>query len=250
MKTIVCIFAHPDDEAFGPGGTIAKLAQKNKVYIICATKGEAGKDSRKEKRGKLYDHRAKELLASAKILGVKKVFFLGFKDGTLSNNLYHAVAGKIEKILKRLKPEMILTHEPGGGSGHLDHIAISMISSYVVEQMPFIKTILQHCIPDFRARRMGKYFIYRPPGYSLKDIDLIVDVEDVWEMKLKAMQQHQSQKHDVERILKFSRQFPKKEYFLVKQKGKGVGKIGGVLSFFNRLGLLTQQEGTRLGKRN
>ncbi|MBI4159549.1 PIG-L family deacetylase [Candidatus Wolfebacteria bacterium] len=85
MKTIVCIFAHPDDEAFGPGGTIAKLAKKNRVYIICATKGEAGKDSRRKKMGVLHDHRASELVASAKILGVKKVYFLGFKDGTLSN---------------------------------------------------------------------------------------------------------------------------------------------------------------------
>ena len=43
MKPLVCIFAHPDDEAFGPGGTIAKFAKKRPVYLICATKGESGK---------------------------------------------------------------------------------------------------------------------------------------------------------------------------------------------------------------
>ncbi|MBI2637373.1 MAG: PIG-L family deacetylase, partial [Candidatus Sungbacteria bacterium] len=41
-KTIVAIFAHPDDEAFGPAGTLAKLALAHDVYVICATKGEAG----------------------------------------------------------------------------------------------------------------------------------------------------------------------------------------------------------------
>jgi len=43
MKPLVCIFAHPDDEAFGPGGTIAKFAKQRPVYLICATKGESGK---------------------------------------------------------------------------------------------------------------------------------------------------------------------------------------------------------------
>lgn len=220
MKTVVCVFAHPDDEAFGPGGTIAKLAKKNPVYIICATKGEAGLDSRKGKVKvkALYEEREQELLRSAKILGVKRVYFLGFKDGTLSNNLYHEIAAKIERILRNLKPEVILTHEPRGGSGHLDHIAISMISSYLFERLPFVKVMLQHCLPDFRAKAFKKYFIYRPPGYSRKEIDLVVDINDVWETKLRAMHEHQSQMHDIKRIVKMARRFPKKEHFLVVRK--------------------------------
>jgi LmbE family N-acetylglucosaminyl deacetylase len=47
IKTIVAIFAHPDDEAFCPGGTIAKLSQKNAVYLICVTNGDSKGNSRK-----------------------------------------------------------------------------------------------------------------------------------------------------------------------------------------------------------
>jgi LmbE family N-acetylglucosaminyl deacetylase len=94
-KTIVCIFAHPDDEAFGPGGTIALLSKKNDLYILCATKGEAGKNRHTDKETPLQRLRSNELKASAMILGVKKVQFLNYIDGSLSNSLYHKLAKSI-----------------------------------------------------------------------------------------------------------------------------------------------------------
>src|SRR5579872_4442081 len=121
-KTIVCVFAHPDDEAFGPGGTIALLAKENDVYILCATKGEAGQNSLTDLETPLQNERMEELKRSAKILGVKKVIFLDFIDGTLSNSLYHKLAEKITQYLNELKPEMLLTYENRGISGHIDHI--------------------------------------------------------------------------------------------------------------------------------
>jgi len=49
-KTIVAIFAHPDDEAFGPAGTLAKFAETNTVYLLCATKGHAGTNSSRDQK--------------------------------------------------------------------------------------------------------------------------------------------------------------------------------------------------------
>src|SRR3989344_3139536 len=107
-KVLVAIFAHPDDEAFGPSGTLAKFSKTHDVYILCATGGEAGKNSLSKTEKKLSDIRKKELLASAKILGVKKIYFLGFEDGALSNNLYHKLAVKIKNKLVELKPEIVI----------------------------------------------------------------------------------------------------------------------------------------------
>lgn len=218
MKTVFCIFAHPDDEAFGPGGTIAKLTKRHRVYVLSATKGQAGEDKGKKARHDLGERRARELLRSAKILGARRVFFLGFQDGELSNSQYHKLAGKIERLAKRLKPEIFLTFEPHGISGHIDHITVSMVTNFVFERLPFVRTLLLACRTKERARAMKGYFIYVPPGYSRSEIDLIVDVRDAWDTKLRAMLAHESQFPDGKRILKFARGFPKEEYFLVRSK--------------------------------
>jgi len=215
MKTVVCIFAHPDDEAMGPSGTIATLAKENPVYIICLTNGDAAKG---KPDLRLAQTRKKELLSSAKILGVTNVFFLNYGDGTLSNNLYHEVAGKIEEIVQKLKPYLIITFEPRGVSGHIDHIFASMVSSFIYEKKKYIKEIWYHCISETFRKFIKGYFIYFPPGYKTSEIDKIVYVGTMWDKKKKAMLQHKSQIKDVLGMLAFESLTPKEEYFLVKRK--------------------------------
>ncbi len=217
MKNLVCVFAHPDDEAFGAGGAIAKFSKKYNVYLLCTTKGDAGKSFSKSKKS-LGEIRAEELRRSAKILGVKKVYFLGFKDGSLSNNLYHKLAKKIRLHLLRLKPEIVLTFEPHGISGHIDHITVSMTTMFVVQKLPFVKTILQVCRPEGYDKFIKNYFIYFPPGYKKSQIQMVVKTKDVWDKKFAAMRQHKSQIQDFERIIKIQQKLPKEEYFLVIKK--------------------------------
>ena len=217
-KNFVCIFAHPDDEAFGPSGTIAKLTKEYNVYILCATKGQAGQDAETNAAKKLAERRAEELRNSAKVLGVKKIYFLGFKDGTLSNNIYHKISEKIQHHLEILKPEKIMTVEPKGVSGHLDHIAISFITSFVFYKKDFIKELWQHGILKQRAEMRRDYFVYFPPGYEEREFDKVVDVEDVWTTKLAAINQHKSQAEDIKAVTKQLQSLPKKEYFFVIKK--------------------------------
>ncbi len=215
MKTVVGIFAHPDDEAFGPSGTIATLAKENDVYLICVTNGDAATGTPDPK---LAEIRKKELLNSSKILGVKEVFFLNFGDGTLNNNLYHTVAEKIKEILDRLTPHLLITIEPRGVSGHLDHIAVSMITSFIFQKISYAKEIWYSCLSREQTDMRGDYFIYFPPGYTQDEIDKIVYVSSVWDQKIEAIKQHKSQKKDVESVLSRIEKIPKEEYFLVKRK--------------------------------
>lgn len=214
-KKVVCIFAHPDDEAFGPSGTIAKLSLDHEVYLICATSGEHGEnpdgiDLAKARRADLHK--------SAKILGIKQVIFLDFVDGTLSNNLYHKLADAIQVHLDLIKPEILLTHEMRGVSGHIDHITVSMVSSYLFEKLPYIKKILYYCISKIRRAWIKDYFIYFPEGFDKSQVDQVVDVTDLWDIKIEAIKAHASQSADVKMMLEYHKNLPKEEYFLIRKK--------------------------------
>lgn len=211
-KPIVAVFAHPDDESLGPGGTLAKFSQTNDVYILCATCGETNGD---QNLGKI---RSKELENSAQILGIKSVTFLNFLDGTLSNNLYHKLAEKIERKLKILKPQTLITFEPRGVSGHIDHIVVSLVTTYVFYKLSFIKELLYYCLSEEIRKAIPDYFIYFPPGYKKSEIDRVVNVEDVWDKRVRAMLVHKSQMRDVKETIEIQKEFPKEEYFLVLNK--------------------------------
>ena len=217
MKPVVGIFAHPDDEAFGPGGTLAMLAKEREVYLICVTNGEAGMNS-SQKTHKLADIRREELLKSAKILGVKEVFFLGYKDGTLCNNLYHEVAEKIKDVLEEIKPEIIITHDMRGGSGHLDHIATAMISSFVFQKIDIVREIWYHVTTLNARKSFHNYFVFVPPGYKKSEISKVINIEAVWEQKLEAMHQHESQKHDIDKLLARFKNLPREDNFVIVKK--------------------------------
>lgn len=217
MKPVVAVFAHPDDEAFGPSGQLAKFAKERDVYIICVTDGGAGENSGDQTRP-LSEIRKEELQASAALLGVKKVIFLDYPDGTLSNNLYHEVAEKIQKHLEELQPEILLTYENRGVSGHLDHIAVSLITSYLFERLEFVHELWYYCVTVKRREKFKNYYIYFPPGYKDEDITKKIAMSDVWDLKIAAMHKHKSQKHDVERVLKGYQELPKEENFIILTK--------------------------------
>src|ERR1043165_10304259 len=82
-KTILAVLAHPDDESFGLGGTLALYARKGyDTYLVCATRGEAGTLDPEHLNGykDTAELRTNELMRAAKILGLKEVFFLGYRD--------------------------------------------------------------------------------------------------------------------------------------------------------------------------
>ncbi len=136
---LVVVLAHPDDESFGMGGTLAWYASKGvKVRLICATYGEAGEvDPALLKNyssvGALREH---ELRCAAKYLNLTSVDFLGYRDSGMagSSENQHAqalirapieeVASEIVYFFRKYKPQVVLTFDPSGGYHHPDHIAV------------------------------------------------------------------------------------------------------------------------------
>jgi LmbE family N-acetylglucosaminyl deacetylase len=138
-KILLAVLAHPDDETFGMGGTLALYAQKGvSVHLICATRGEVGEIDKeyKEKIKSAACLRTQELRCAAEVLGIEQLHFLKYRDsgmpGSEENNHPKALAAQpIEKVasdvahlMRQIKPDVVITFDPIGGYRHPDHIAI------------------------------------------------------------------------------------------------------------------------------
>lgn len=217
-KTAFVILAHPDDESFGPGGTVALLSQTHDIYLFCATKGEAGEDHSEKTELSLPEKRAQELREASTVLGVKEVIFLGYQDGHLSNSVYHEIVNIITPYIAQLQPDRIITYEPRGISGHLDHIAMSMISSFLYIKNECIKELHYMCIDEEQRRKGHDYFIYFPPGYPNSQISKRVDISSVLDKKIDAIKKHVSQIKDVEAMLEYHKNKRVEECFIILKK--------------------------------
>lgn len=217
-RKLVAIFAHPDDEAFGPGGTLALYSKTHDVYLICVTRGEAGNNYNGGTDG-LGSIREKELLASAKILGIKQVFILNHTDGTLSNGMYKNIAKDIKEITDKLKPAIFLTFDERGVSGHIDHVVVTMVTEYLFYRLDYAKTIMMFCYSEEECAALRPdYFIYVPTGYNAKNVDKVIDTSSVYEIRERAMKEHKTQMTDVLTTLKTEAKLPKQELFFIKNK--------------------------------
>lgn len=218
-KKLTCIFAHPDDEAFGPGGSIIHFAKQCEVDIICVTDGGAGQSGDPKMVNNLSEMRKEEMRRSAMILGVKEVTFLDFPDGSLNNNNYHQVAGAIKQILDKNTPDALLTFNTDGVSGHLDHIAVAMITTYLFEKTPYTKNLLYYCEKcEIKDIIKDSYFVYFPRGIKSEEADLIIDVSLYHEQQVRAMREHVSQKADCDWILREFGSYLNTEYFRILKK--------------------------------
>jgi len=144
VARLLAVFAHPDDETFGPGGTLARYAASGvEVHYACATRGEAGEVAAESLNG--YEDvahlRTAEVECAARILGIQEVHFLGYRDSGMpgsEDNLHpkslqqapdQEVIGRIVALIRRLRPQVLITFDPHGGYGHPDHVKIHRVTT-------------------------------------------------------------------------------------------------------------------------
>jgi LmbE family N-acetylglucosaminyl deacetylase len=216
-RRILFLLAHPDDETFGPGGTIAKYAREGaEVHLAPATRGEAGMlgDPPVTDREHIAEVRAAELEAAAGILGASKVHFLGFIDGKLAETPREQLVEAAVGIVRRVRPHVLVAFGPGGVSGHPDHKVMCEVALAAFERAAdpgwypghFRGGALRHWAP-------WKLYQFELPleiltawdvplsGVPLEKLTTVIDTSADAETKLRAFRCHRTQHKDVERIL-------------------------------------------------
>ena len=138
---LLAVFAHPDDESFGTGGTLARYSREGvEVHVCTVTDGAAGSYSVDEpapgKTLSLADLRRQELACACQVLGAE-LHTLNYRDSGMPgtpenqhpNSLFQAdlddVATDLLRVIGQVRPHVILTHDPSGGYSHPDHIKVN-----------------------------------------------------------------------------------------------------------------------------
>ena len=197
-RKMLCVFAHPDDESYGPGGTIARYALEGvEVNLLMFTCGEAGSIgvSKNIPNDELCRLRTAELNAACEALGIGEHRILGVPDkGVGAMDQSRAIAEVVSDI-RRFQPQVLLTFHHLGISGHPDHIAVATVLERAFEQTsgdsaPPLK-LYGYGIPEHKAR-----LYQRDNLVPLKkdDVDAVIDIPDeAMDNKILAIRRHETQ---------------------------------------------------------
>lgn len=214
---LLAVFAHPDDETFRCGGTLALLAGRGvRVHLVTATRGEAGScgDPPLCLPEELAFWRGKELACACLALGVEAPIVLDYADGHLVEAEPERIVEQIVGEIRALRPQAMISFGPDGLSGHPDHVTLGRLTMEAFlqagernaypEQLDRGLTphapgrLYQIAVPRSLAERLGMKQVHPVPD---EEITLTVDVGPVWEKKLAAIRCHATQ-HGVTPILK------------------------------------------------
>jgi LmbE family N-acetylglucosaminyl deacetylase len=190
---LLAVFAHPDDETFRPGGTLALLARQGvRVVVLTFTHGEAGScgDPPLCTPAELPAVRERELRCACAALGTQPPRLLDYADGHLHQADAETMIEHVLSVVQEIQPQVLLSFGLDGLSGHPDHIAVGQWTGEAFRRVEGIAARYTVAVPLSLAERLGMRQVHPVPDEA---IALRVDVSSVWETKLAAMRCHATQ---------------------------------------------------------
>lgn len=220
-KSLLAVFAHPDDEAFGCGGTLAKYADEGvDVHLLCATRGESGKitDPDIDPDSDVGRLREAELRAACDAMGIAEPIFLDFHDSGRAERTRHddpkalmnvdelELEAALRPHVARIGPDVMITFDPHGIYGHVDHLRIHRAASAAfwsttADDGSTVRRLFQTCMSSERMRQMqsarerSPLSQLDPDVYGVGDdaFAAIIDVAPWRDRKERAVSAHRSQ---------------------------------------------------------
>lgn len=162
-QRILAVYAHPDDECYCSGGTLAQYSASGaETTVISATKGQAGQinDTRVASRATLGKIREQELHKSCEQLNVNQVECWDYMDGALNQANWEQLVGDVVYAIRQFRPHIVLTFGPDGAYGHPDHIAIGQATTTAFQRAGDTSANPEHDLEPYQPDRL--YYAYFP----------------------------------------------------------------------------------------
>jgi len=196
-KRAMSIHAHPDDQEFSIGGTLAKWAKAGcEIISVVITSGDSGSNAPEHDasyKPVLADLREKEQLAANEVLGIKKTVFLHYPDGELEATI--PLRKELTRLIRKFKPDTVLAGNPEAwfyGNEYLNH----------PDHRAAAQAACEATFPSAGSRLMFADLLtegYEPHDpnrlyiHGTDKADTWVDISETLDVKIKALQQHVSQ---------------------------------------------------------
>ncbi|HYD35858.1 MAG TPA: PIG-L family deacetylase [Vitreimonas sp.] len=187
------LFAHPDDETIGCGGTIKLLTdQGHQVKIVSMTAGEASTvievtQEELEAAGGLAGVRRQEFAAVCALLGAEGQI-LDYADGQINNlDVWGRLLNDCVSLIDEYQPDVLVTFDHTGWYYHLDHVAVSIASTLAVQKSAYTPAVFFHTFFQVDAGKWRYVFNKNLPTTH------VVNVTELRDIKIKAMDLHKSQ---------------------------------------------------------
>ena len=225
-KIIFGIFAHPDDEAFGPAGALLLETQSGAdLHLITLTNGDAGMNP--DNHEDLGTLRLTEWRKAGELIGAKSMHPFGYKDGELNNKSMIKIGQQIvDLVLETVSsapPDAIIefmTLDLNGYTGHIDHIVTARAASlafFTLKQADTRFTSIRFaCLPRSLYPSVNIDWLYMEPGRAPNEINQTIDARPHRDKILAVMHVHHSQRADCAATLKSQGEDLGLNYFIVK----------------------------------
>jgi LmbE family N-acetylglucosaminyl deacetylase len=213
MLKLLCVTAHPDDEAGAFGGTLLLYHDRGvETYVVCLTAGTAARNRGTARSNEeLAALRRAELAASCKLLKVSRYEVLDYPDGKLDRTDLYQVVGDLTQRLRQIRPQVVLTFGPDGGlTGHVDHAMAGVFATMAFEWAGRSDRYPEQLEQGLTPHRAQKLY-YLTADFVLPDRQRIapptvttrIEVgPERFEKKVEAFKQHTTQAPLFERVRK------------------------------------------------
>jgi LmbE family N-acetylglucosaminyl deacetylase len=211
-RTVLAVFAHPDDESLACGGTLARLADAGvRIVLLCASRGEAGSisDPALVPDGDLGGVRERELREAARVLGIAEVIVRDYSDGNLRWKDEPQMLAEIVDTIRRYRPDAVITFAEDGLYWHLDHVgmhertwdAVESLGAeapplyFVTMQRGAMREVVNAAQAKGGAGSESDFWGITPDAFGLSAAppSFVVDVRDWVPRKLAALRCHRTQ---------------------------------------------------------
>ncbi len=208
MRCLLICGAHPDDETFF-AGTMAKYVRKGvRVCLLCGTRGERGNTGDLCAIPELPKVREAELMNSTSVLGLRSgdVFFLPYEDQKLHLAPLEEIRNHIVRLVRQVRPQVVVTFDPHGANGHTDHVAMSRFISDFVPAAADARCCRDAGVPWSVSRLLWQppHLPWRlPAGIELAryfGTDFLIDTTAFADVKRTAILEHKTQLPGLEHL--------------------------------------------------